>query len=169
VITGPRRVRRLASGPVIAAVVSLMVSASTLAQDASPAPSSAPQPSPVLSMAPVGSPAAAIPVTLADFTVTPVDLVATTTTVSFAVVNDGPTPHNLTIRDSTGTVLGATPDLGQGGQAVLTITLPAAGSYITYCSLPGHESLGLKGTLTVTEGGVAASPVAPSPMASAAP
>jgi uncharacterized cupredoxin-like copper-binding protein len=164
VIDGPRRVRRLASVPALAALALLALSGSAMAQDASPMASAAPA-----SSVPMASAAAAIPVTLADFTVTPTDLVVAGTTVSFEVVNDGPTPHNLTIRDEAGTVLGATADLSQGEQATLTLTLPAAGTYITYCSLPGHESLGLKGTLTVTETDVSAPSGAPSPAASMVP
>jgi plastocyanin len=123
--------------------------------------------SPAASMAPGASAIATVPVTLADFTVTPGDIQVQGTTVSFGVVNDGPTPHNLTIRDDAGTVLGATPDLSQGEHATLTLTLPAAGTYITFCSLPGHESLGLKGTLVVTTGAVGSSP--PAPVGSATP
>jgi len=160
---GLRRVRRLASVPALVALALLAVAGGVSAQDPSPAPSIVPMPSPMASLTPDAM--AAIPVTLADFTVTPTDLVVAGTTVSFDVVNDGPTPHNLTIRDAAGTVLGATPDLSRGERATLTLTLPAAGSYITYCSLPGHESLGLKGTLTVTDMAAASpSPAAPSAM-----
>ena len=63
----------------------------------------------------------------------------------------GPTPHNFTIRDDAGTILGATQDLSTGETAVLTVTFPVAGTYITFCSLPGHESLGVKGTLVVVD------------------
>jgi uncharacterized cupredoxin-like copper-binding protein len=104
-------------------------------------------------------------VTLADFTITPADLVASGTTLSFDVVNDGPTPHNFAIRDAAGDLLGTTRDLSTGETGTLTVTLPGPGDYITFCTLPGHESLGLKGTLTVTDGPT----VSPSPAASAMP
>jgi uncharacterized cupredoxin-like copper-binding protein len=117
------------------------------------------------SLVPGTSPVAVIPVTLADFTVTPADLVVAGSTVSFDVVNDGPTPHNLAIRDAAGTLLGTTRDLSQGETETLTVTLPGPGDYITFCTLPGHESLGLKGTLTVTDGTM----VGPSPAASMTP
>jgi plastocyanin len=136
-----------------------------MAQDPSTVPSMVPMPSAIASVPPGASPAVAIPVTLADFTVTPADLVVSGTTVSFDVVNDGPTPHNLAIRDAAGTLLGTTPDLSQGERATLTLTLPGPGDYVTFCSLPGHESLGLKGTLTVSD----ALTVDPSPPASAVP
>ncbi len=113
---------------------------------------------PAASMAPASlAPGSMVPadstiaVGLADFTVTPTVIDAVGPTVTFDVSNAGPTPHNLTIRDDAGTVLGATDDLSTGHTAVLTVTFPGPGSYITYCSLPGHESLGLKGELVVSE------------------
>lgn len=159
-IDGLRRVRRLASVPALAALALLASAGGAMGQDASPMASGLPG-SPV----PAASAVAVIPVTLADFTVTPADLQATGTTVSFDVVNDGPTPHNLAIRDAAGTLLGTTPDLRQGERATLTLTLPAAGDYVTFCTLPGHESLGLKGTLTVTDGPASS----PMPVPSASP
>jgi plastocyanin len=74
---------------------------------------------------------------------------AVTGVVSLAVTNAGPTVHDVTIRDTSGTVLGETEDLKPGATETLTADLPA-GTYMIFCSLPGHESLGLKGTLTVT-------------------
>jgi plastocyanin len=163
VIGAPREVRRHASVLAVAALASLALDGGVAAQDASPVASIAPAMSPTASSAPAAS-AAVIGVTLDDFSLTPADISVTGTSVSFDVTNVGPTLHNLTIRDEAGTVLGATADLSQGQEQTLTLTLPAPGTYITYCSLPGHESLGLKGTLTVTEAGVAI----PSGMASPA-
>jgi plastocyanin len=82
-----------------------------------------------------------------DFTLDPTD-VSVAETVALAVTNDGPTIHNVTIRDDANTVLGATKDLKEGESETLTADLPA-GTYVLFCSLPGHESLGIKGTLTV--------------------
>ena len=64
-------------------------------------------------------------------------------------------------------MLGATPGPEPGRERLLTLTLPAAGTYITFCSLPGHESLGVKGTLVVVGTTPMGSPSA-SPMASPA-
>jgi uncharacterized cupredoxin-like copper-binding protein len=47
-------------------------------------------------------------------------------------------------------VVGATKDLKTGAAETLTVKV-SPGSYVLFCSLPGHESLGIKGTLTVTE------------------
>ena len=84
-----------------------------------------------------------------DFTLDPKDL-AVTGTVSLAVTNDGPTIHNVSIRDASGKVVGATKDLTPGQSETLTVKIPG-GSYTLFCSLPGHESLGIKGTLTVSQ------------------
>lgn len=88
-------------------------------------------------------------VVVKDFTLDPLD-VAVAGTVSLAVTNDGPTVHNVAIRDDAGAVLGTTADLKEGESETLTVEIPA-GSYILFCTLPGHESLGIKGTLTVSE------------------
>jgi plastocyanin len=91
----------------------------------------------------------AIPITERDFKFDTPD-VAVSGVVSLAVTNAGPTVHDLTIRDTSGTVLGETEDLKPGASETLTVDL-SAGKYVIFCSLPGHESLGLKGTLTVTK------------------
>jgi plastocyanin len=65
------------------------------------------------------------------------------------VTNAGPTVHNVAIETTSGAVLATTRDLKPGTSEVLPLALPAA-TYKMICSLPGHESLGLKGTLTIT-------------------
>lgn len=91
----------------------------------------------------------ATPIIVKDFSLDP-NTLAVRGTVSLAVTNAGPTVHNVTIRDASGKVLAATADLKPGETATLTVDLPA-GTYTMFCSLPGHESLGVKGTLTVTK------------------
>ncbi len=87
-------------------------------------------------------------VTVKDFKIDPVDIKASAGTVTLAVSNAGPTIHNVAIRDASGKVLATTKDLKAGESETITAEL-AAGSYTTFCSLPGHESLGTKGTLEV--------------------
>lgn len=119
--------------------------------------SAAPSTGPVASGAPASSatgssttPAGdATPITVKDFTLDPKD-VTVTGQASLGVTNAGPTVHNVTIRDASGKVLAATKDLSPGQSEVLAFDIPA-GSYVLFCSLPGHESLGIKGTLTVTK------------------
>ena len=92
---------------------------------------------------------AGTPIHVRDFTLDPKD-VAVKGTVSLAVTNDGPTVHNIAIRDASDKVVGTTSNLTTGRSEALTVELPA-GTYTLFCSLPGHESLGIKGTLTVTK------------------
>lgn len=87
-------------------------------------------------------------ITVKDFTLDPKD-VRITGGVSLAVTNAGPTIHNIAIRDAAGVVVGTTRDLKTGESETIAPPL-AAGTYTLFCSLPGHESLGIKGTLTVS-------------------
>ena len=97
------------------------------------------------------APADAIKVSLTDFKITPAAISAKAGSVSFAVSNDGKAPHNLTIfaAGSTTQVLKASDTLAPGRSGTLTVTL-AAGKYHFNCSVPGHESLGMTGDITVS-------------------
>ena len=61
-----------------------------------------------------------------------------------AVENIGSIPHDLAVKDAGFKVTVAR---GQTRQKTLTVGKP--GSYEIYCSLPGHKSAGMRGTLTV--------------------
>ena len=95
--------------------------------------------------APVGT-----PLEVLDFTLSPLTVVVAGPDVALAVSNAGPTVHNVTIRDAAGVSLGATRDLREGEVDTLEAAALPAGTYILFCSLPGHESLGIKGTLEVS-------------------
>ena len=95
------------------------------------------------------SPADAIAISVADFMIEPDDVTAAGPTVTFEVTNDGPTPHNFTIRNDADEVLAATADLSPGQSETLDAELEP-GTYTIFCSFAGHESLGMSGTLTVT-------------------
>ena len=57
--------------------------------------------------------------------------------------NDSSVPHDIAIKgDGKGPVV-------QGGKVSEVSTTLKAGSYEFYCSVPGHEQAGMKGTLTV--------------------
>jgi len=79
----------------------------------------------------------------------PADVTLPAGPIRFDVSNEGPTPHNVAIRQGEGELLATTPDLGRDEAGILDAMLEP-GDYILFCTLPGHESLGVVGTLTVT-------------------
>ncbi len=91
----------------------------------------------------------ATPIEVRDFELDPGTVSVTGTTVALAVTNEGPTVHNVKVRDESGAVLFGSRDLREGESETVTSDV-APGSYVLFCSLPGHESLGIKGTLTVS-------------------
>jgi plastocyanin len=84
-----------------------------------------------------------------DFELQPATVSVSGSVLSIAVANAGPTVHNVSVRDGAGTVLFGTRDLREGESQTVAHAI-APGTYVLFCSLPGHESLGIKGTLTVT-------------------
>jgi plastocyanin len=61
--------------------------------------------------------------------------------------NDSPVGHNVQIQDSSGKLLGGTKTV-TGASTTATVDLKP-GKYTFFCSVPGHEAAGMKGTLTV--------------------
>jgi uncharacterized cupredoxin-like copper-binding protein len=137
--------KTLAAGAVLALAVAACGTGAATSAPASPAAASAP----AASVAPAGS-TSVTAITERDFRFDTPDVTVSCSPQSLAVMNAGPTVHDLTIRDAAGTVLGETDDLKSGASETITVDLPA-GAYTIFCSLPGHESLGLRGTLTVTK------------------
>jgi uncharacterized cupredoxin-like copper-binding protein len=66
--------------------------------------------------------------------------------VTFRVKNTGPSPHtfNVRVNDEEPGVKA----LDAGATAMVTINL-TPGTYTYRCMIPGHDLLGMKGTLTV--------------------
>jgi plastocyanin len=61
--------------------------------------------------------------------------------------NPAPTPHNVQVGTTGGKHVGGTKTVtGAKASAVIKLT---PGTYTFYCSIPGHEQAGMKGTLTV--------------------
>ena len=89
-----------------------------------------------------------ITVSVADFMIEPSAFEVSGPAVSFEVTNDGPTPHNFTVRGPDDQVVMRSSDLAVGASETISASLEA-GEYTVYCSLAGHESLGMTGTLTV--------------------
>jgi plastocyanin len=75
-------------------------------------------------------------------------LIASAGEVTIRFTNNSPLRDNVTILDSTGRVLGATPTFS-GGTQTLRVRL-GPGSYTFYSSVPGQAAAGMKGKLTVT-------------------
>ena len=70
--------------------------------------------------------------------------------VTFVLRNASSVPHDLAIEKmGTKKPLGKTKTISGGRSARLTLTL-TKGKYTYYCTVPGHEAAGMKGTLTVT-------------------
>lgn len=89
-----------------------------------------------------------IEVTLTDFAIEPASIeLKSGETVTFVVKNNGATQHDFAIVGSDA----KTPMIDAGGEATLEYTPTAAGEVQFICSVPGHDVLGMTGTLTVTE------------------
>ncbi len=67
--------------------------------------------------------------------------------VTIDFTNDSPVGHDVTIADSSGKDLGGT-QIITGSSTSATVNLKP-GKYTFFCSVPGHEAAGMKGTLTV--------------------
>jgi plastocyanin len=61
------------------------------------------------------------------------------------VSNDGSQVHNLTVEGGE-----ATPDLQAGDSSTLEVGDLSDGSYVVFCSIPGHRDAGMETTLVVT-------------------
>jgi uncharacterized cupredoxin-like copper-binding protein len=67
--------------------------------------------------------------------------------VDLQLDNPSSTQHDVCVRSDSGDELGCSDSTSQG-TADLSVDLPA-GNYEFYCSEPGHEEAGMKGTLSV--------------------
>jgi len=81
------------------------------------------------------------------FTTTSLQAQAGNVTIDF----NNPNPalgHDVCVQSSSGGQLGCS-KVVTGGKATLDLKNLKPGSYTFYCSVPGHEASGMKGTLTV--------------------
>jgi manganese oxidase len=101
--------------------------------------------------APGGLPAGkAVTVDLTEFAIAPA-AVSLSAADTVTVTNSGQAAHNLKVKD---TDIG-TADIQPGGQATLDVSSLAPGTYDVWCDIPGHESAGMVGTVTVGAAGTA--------------
>ncbi|MDQ5895816.1 MAG: hypothetical protein QG596_2077 [Actinomycetota bacterium] len=61
--------------------------------------------------------------------------------------NDSPVGHDVVVEDADGNEVASTPVIT--GDSAIAEFDAKPGEYTFYCSLPGHEEAGMKGTLTV--------------------
>ncbi|MGI8690741.1 MAG: cupredoxin domain-containing protein [Thermomicrobiales bacterium] len=85
-------------------------------------------------------------VQLQDFMITLDKSTVSAGMVTFTIKNNGPSPHNFNVKIN-GEEKGI-PTLDPGMAATLTLDL-TPGTYDYRCNIPGHDLLGMKGTLTV--------------------
>jgi uncharacterized cupredoxin-like copper-binding protein len=97
-----------------------------------------------------GPPAGAITVKLTDYKFNPATIEAPSGKVVFYLVNSGALTHDMVIRDSSDKQIASSELVAPGDSSVFTVGSIAAGSYKIVCTQPGHEALGMTGTLKVT-------------------
>ncbi len=68
--------------------------------------------------------------------------------VTITLVNPSPIPHDVAIKGSGVDVKGAI--VTAGGRSTVTAVLKP-GTYVVYCSVPGHAEAGMRATLTVKQ------------------
>jgi hypothetical protein len=71
--------------------------------------------------------------------------------VKLNVRNFGEDGHDLAVRNRHGRVLGTMPELRPGQTDSLTVRLRRPGRFVVFCSLEGHEELGMRARLTAVK------------------
>ena len=70
-------------------------------------------------------------------------------TVTLRSMNPQSLEHDISIRSDDGSIDEQGDQVSDGGVSEVTVDLKP-GTYTFYCSVPGHEAAGMKGTLTVS-------------------
>ncbi len=68
--------------------------------------------------------------------------------ITIALTNDSAVPHDVVVRDDSDKELGGSDEITKSSTD-LVLKDVKAGTYTFFCSVPGHEQAGMKGTLTV--------------------
>ncbi len=97
-----------------------------------------------------GQPSGSIQVTMTEFKFDPSTIQHSSGKIVFWLVDSGSTQHDMAIRDSSGKTIATSELVSAGDTKEFDVTNIAAGTYTIFCSQPGHEASGMKGTLTVT-------------------
>jgi FtsP/CotA-like multicopper oxidase with cupredoxin domain len=99
---------------------------------------------------------ASIDVTLSEFAIEPSHLDGPAgTPLTFAIRNDGAAAHTFGVRAGGQTI--ETASIGPGSSDVLEVPALESGTYEVLCTVPGHGSLGMTGSLAIG-GGTGAAP-----------
>lgn len=88
-----------------------------------------------------------IPISSSGFSFTKTSVTAKAGTVTLKAMNPQSVAHDISIKGNGVDVRGN--QVSNGGTSTVTANLKA-GTYEFYCSVPGHEQAGMKGTLTVS-------------------
>jgi plastocyanin len=97
-----------------------------------------------------GQPAGSTKVTLTEYKFDPGTISVPHGKVVFYLVNAGAVSHDMIITDSTNNRVAGSELISAGDTFVFTVGNLPAGTYTFFCDQPGHESSGMKGTLTAT-------------------
>jgi uncharacterized cupredoxin-like copper-binding protein len=89
-----------------------------------------------------------VDVTMTDFKFDPKDPTVKPGEVTFDVVNDGETLHNMEVEGPSG-VAELPEDLQPGDSGSFNVELSEPGKYRFYCPVGNHEQLGMVGEVTV--------------------
>jgi plastocyanin len=81
-----------------------------------------------------------------DFALDPSEATVAAGPVTFDVINDGQTLHNLEVEGNGVEEVSEDIDPGQSTQLAVDLT---AGEYVMYCAIGNHRELGMEGTVTV--------------------
>ncbi|HKC20281.1 MAG TPA: plastocyanin/azurin family copper-binding protein [Candidatus Dormibacteraeota bacterium] len=95
-------------------------------------------------------PSGSIQVTMTEFKFDPSTITHASGNMVFWLVNSGSTQHDMAIRDSSGKTIATSELVSAGDTQEFDVKDIAAGTYTFFCTQPGHEASGMKGTLTVT-------------------
>ena len=95
-------------------------------------------------------PSGSFKVTMTEYKFDPSNISAPSGKVVFFLVNGGSLAHDFVIRDSSGNRRAASELISAGDSNVFTVDSIDTGTYTIFCDQPGHESSGMKGTLTIT-------------------
>ncbi|HET9780483.1 MAG TPA: plastocyanin/azurin family copper-binding protein [Candidatus Dormibacteraeota bacterium] len=95
-------------------------------------------------------PSGSIQVTMTEFKFDPSSITHASGNIVFWLVNSGSTQHDMAIRDASGKTIATSELVSAGDTQEFDVKGIVAGTYTFFCTQPGHEGSGMKGTLTVT-------------------